>query len=200
PVTFTCRAAAGECDLAETCPGTGPNCPADSKKASGTACADDGNVCTTDLCNGTSDTCQHAPGNAGTTCRATAGICDAAETCTGSSSTCPNDAFLPSTTLCRASVGECDLADFCPGNSANCPADSKDPAGTACADDGNPCSRDECDGTNDTCQHPAGHAGTVCRAAVRVCDVDETCTGTSTTCPVDAFEPASTLCRPSAGE
>src|SRR5437588_1053485 len=38
-------------------------------KTSGTACTDDGNVCTTDLCNGASNICQHAPGNSGTTCR-----------------------------------------------------------------------------------------------------------------------------------
>src|SRR5207237_6315919 len=144
----------------------------DAKKANGTACTDDGNVCTTDTCNGVSNLCQHPAGNAGTTCGATAGVCDVAETCTGSSSTCPNDAFLPSTTLCRASAGECDLDDFCPGNSASCSADAKQPSGTACTDDGNPCTSDTCNGTSDTCngtsdtcQHPAGNAGATCRAA-----------------------------------
>src|SRR5207245_2505050 len=66
--------------------------------------------------------------------------------------------------------------------------------------DGNPCSRDECDGSSDACQHPAGNAGAVCRAAAGVCDVDETCTGSSTTCPADAFKSSSTVCRGSAGE
>src|SRR5439155_22762545 len=83
---------------------------------------------------------------------------------------------------------------------ASCPADAKEPAGTACTDDGNPCSRDECDGSNDDCQHPAGNAGAVCRAAAGDCDVDETCTGTSTACPPDDFTPATTVCRASAGE
>src|SRR5439155_597984 len=41
-----CRAARGEGDLAESCAGTGPSCPADSKKTSGTACTSDGNPCT----------------------------------------------------------------------------------------------------------------------------------------------------------
>src|SRR5437899_5979411 len=60
-------------------------------KTNGTACTDDGNVCTTDTCNGASATCQHPPGNSGTTCRSAANECDNAELCTGSSSTCPND-------------------------------------------------------------------------------------------------------------
>src|SRR5439155_21118001 len=69
----------------------------------------------------------------------------------------------------------------------------------ACADDGNPCTLDQCDGSSDTCQHPAGHAGTVCRAAAGACDAAETCTGTSTSCPADAKHPAGSVCRPAAG-
>src|SRR5205814_8272379 len=46
-----------------------------------------------------------------------------------------------------------------------------------------------------TCTHPAGNAGTVCRAAAGPCDAAETCTGTSTTCPADAFLSSSTVCR-----
>src|SRR5439155_677510 len=110
-------------------------------KTSGTACTDDGNVCTTDQCNGSvaSPTCVHNPGNAGTTCRATAGACDVAETCTGTSSTCPADGFASASTVCRGAAGECDVADNCTGSSAACPADGKQPSGTACTDDGNPC-------------------------------------------------------------
>src|SRR6185369_12665149 len=82
---------------------------------------------------------------------------------------------------------------------ANCPADAKVPASTSCTSDGNPCSLDECDGSSDACQHPAGNGGTVCRSSAGVCDNDETCTGASTTCPADAFEPSATVCRSSAG-
>src|SRR5206468_5053244 len=81
------------------------------------------------------------------------------------------------------------------GTSTTCPADAKKSAGTACTADTNPCSLDQCDGTNVTCQHPAGSAGAVCRAAAGPCDVAETCTGSSTTCPADAFLPSSTVCR-----
>src|SRR5438067_1312981 len=199
----TCRAAANECDNAELCTGSSSTCPNDTVKASGTACTDDGNVCTTDQCNGTvgSPLCVHNPGNAGTTCRAaTSGGCDVAETCTGSSSTCPNDAFQPVTFTCRASAGECDVAENCPGTGPNCPADSKKATGMACTDDGNVCTTDTCNGVSDTCQHAPGNAGTTCRATAGVCDVAETCTGSSSTCPNDAFQSSLTLCRASVGE
>src|SRR5438093_1783281 len=48
-----CRAALNECDLAESCTGSSTTCPADAVKTAGTACTDDGNVCTSDVCNGT---------------------------------------------------------------------------------------------------------------------------------------------------
>src|SRR5207247_11195196 len=89
--------------LAPACSG----CPADTVKAAGTGCTDDGNPCTTEVCNGTvgAPACLHNPGNAGTVCRAAAsGGCDVAETCTGSSSTCPADAFQPSTVVWRAAA------------------------------------------------------------------------------------------------
>src|SRR5207249_3317422 len=160
-------------------PGNGPNCPADAKKASSTACTDDGNPCTTDTCDGTHVTCQHPAGNAGVMCRASAGDCDVAETCNGTSTACPADTFLPATPLCRATAGDCATAVLSPGTGAACPADTKKASRTACTDDGNPCSRDKCDGSGDDCQHPAGNAGAVCRAPAGDCDVAETCTGTS---------------------
>jgi hypothetical protein len=42
-------------------------------------------------------------------------------------------------------------------------------------------------------------AGFVCRAVAGICDVAETCDGTSATCPPDAFQPAYTICRPTTG-
>src|SRR5204862_266952 len=169
----TCRAAANECDNAELCTGSSSTCPNDTVKASGTACTNDGNVCTTDQCNGTSGNplCVHNPGNTGTTCRAAANECDNAELCTGASSTCPHDTVKAS--------------------------------GTACTDDGNVCTTDQCNGTvgSPLCVHNPGNAGTTCRAATSGgCDVAETCTGSSSTCPNDAFQPVTFTCRASAGE
>ncbi|MDX2167049.1 MAG: hypothetical protein SF182_08300, partial [Deltaproteobacteria bacterium] len=68
----SCRAAAGDCDVAETCPGNGP-CPADSFEPATTVCR------------------AASPGE----------TCDEVETCTGSSATCPADAVKVNGTLCR---------------------------------------------------------------------------------------------------
>ena len=45
-----------------------------------------------------------------------------------------------------------------------------------------------------SCQHPAGNAGTTCRASGGECDPAETCNGASTSCPADARSPAGTGC------
>src|SRR4029079_11263233 len=97
-----------------------------------------------------------------------------------SSVNCPADVLQPSTTICRFAGGECDVAESCTGSSANCPADQKQPGGTPCTADSNPCSLDQCDGSNDPCQHPAGNVGALCRASAGECDVAENCDGTST--------------------
>ena len=197
--TLTCRASAGECDPAETCTGRGIDCPPDSKTGAGTACTPDDKTCTADQCDGTNAACQHPAGNPGVICRAGAGICDVAETCTGTSIECPIDAFVSASVLCRASAGECDPAENCSGGAAACPSDGKSASGTTCTSDGNPCSLDQCDGTNVGCQHPAGNAGALCRAGAGICDVAENCTGSSVNCPSDGFAAATVECRASAG-
>src|SRR5881396_676297 len=68
--------------------------------------------------------------------------------------------------------------------------------------DHNPCTVDTCaTGTGGTkfCDNPPGNAGTVCRASAGVCDVAETCTGTSRDCPADGLASTTTVCRASAG-
>src|SRR5881628_634579 len=68
-------------------------------------------------------------------------------------------------------------------------------------DDHNPCTVDTCAtgaGGVKFCDNRPGNAGTVCRASAGICDVAETCTGTSRDCPADGFASASTICRPSA--
>src|SRR5947199_8266129 len=114
--------------MAASCPGLAYAWPAGGKKASGTACTDDGNPCTADTCDGSRNDCQHPAGNAGTVCRPAAGDCDAAETCDGINAPCPADGFQPSTVLCRAAAGECDPAEDCPGTGPRCPADAKQAA------------------------------------------------------------------------
>src|SRR5207237_987485 len=185
---------------AEHCTGKSASCPADAKESAGTACTDAGNLRSAVQIDGSSDACQHPAGNSGAVCRPAAGSCDVDESCTGSSTVCPADAFQSSSTVCRASAGECDPAENCPGNGPNCPADAKSTSGTACTSDGNPCSRDERDGSSDACQPPAPYTTLFRSPAAGSCDVDESCTGSSTVCPADAFQSSSTVCRASAGE
>jgi hypothetical protein len=168
----TCRAAAGDCDVAETCTGSSPTCPADDFLPSGVTCR------------------AASPGD----------DCDEDEECDGLSAFCPADLVKPFGTVCRGLQGECDVAEVCDGVSKQCPFDDKQSPGTPCTSDGNPCTADVCDGVSDFCQHPAGNAGAVCRAAAAVCDVAETCNGISTTCPADQFKSSTTVCRAAADD
>ena len=193
----------------------------------GNGIVDAGEDCDEAASNGTASSCCSASCRfvkAATVCRAAAGVCDVAETCPGNSGSCPADAVKTADTVCRAAVDVCDKAETCDGSSTACPPDAKQPAttpctadsnpctldqcdgtsnacqhpagnaGAACAADGNPCTLDQCNGTSTTCQHPAGNAGTVCRASAGECDPQETCTGTTTTCPNDSKQPAGTAC------
>ena len=72
-----CRAAAGDCDLAESCNGTDLTCPVDSFKPS-------------------SEVCRKAVAD-----------CDAAESCTGAAAACPADLFKVDGTVCQGGSGQC---------------------------------------------------------------------------------------------
>jgi hypothetical protein len=97
----TCRPAAGECDIAETCVQTvNGSCPADGHYV-------------------------------GTQCRAAVpGGCDEAEFCNGFSVFCPADDVVPAGTVCRNAQDTCDVAEVCNGSNT-CPADVKLPDGDA---------------------------------------------------------------------
>src|SRR6266516_2391539 len=192
-VTFTLSATGGSSGLtAETTFTDAPNTCRNGVLDPGEACdptAPGDNTC-----------CQHSCTFYGTSqiCRAASAACDLPETCTGTSATCPADtgAVQPQCTVCRAAVNECDVAETCTGTGTTCPTDAFAPSSTACTSlaDSNPCTTDMCSGTSATCTHPAGNAGAICRAAVNGCDVAETCTGTSTTCPTNQFQPNTTTC------
>src|SRR5262245_5661816 len=207
PSTTICRASAGQCDVAESCTGSSGACPADAFQPATTPCTgtSNGGACDgTDSCKGGENTCVDGFQPATTICRASAGQCDVAESCTGSSGACPADAFQPATTpctgtsnggacdgtdsckggentcvdgfqpattICRASAGQCDVAESCTGSSGACPADAFQPATTACVGTSN---GGPCDGT-------------------------DSCKGGENTC-VDGFQPATTICRASAGQ
>ena len=131
--TTTCRASAGQCDVAESCTGSSGACPADGFQPSTTPCVgtSNGGVCDgTDSCSGTANRCVDGYLPQTTICRTSAGVCDAAESCTGSSGACPGDGKVPATTTCRPKANGCDVAESCDGTHNACPADT---GGVLCA-------------------------------------------------------------------
>ena len=74
-----------------------------------------------------------------------------------------------------------------------------DAAGAACTNDGNPCTRDVCNGGTPACEHPAGNPGAVCRTSAGPCDMVDVCDGVAPSCPPDNFQPSIVTCRESAG-
>lgn len=112
PSTVTCRAAVGVCDMAETCTGVYPMCPADFKRFD--ICrAGNGECNAPEYCDGVSNDCPAdtlAP--AGTVCRAAADSCDNPETCNGTTATCPTDTHKADTTSCDDS-NACSPASTC---------------------------------------------------------------------------------------
>ncbi len=198
----TCRAAAGSCDVAETCNGTSTTCPADTIRPALTVCRPSTGPCDNEeRCTGSSGACPTDSFKPNTfVCRSPVGVCDVAETCTGNSAPCPADAMAAPTVVCRASTAPCDAEETCTGTSNTCPPDQLKATGSVCRAAAGGCDKPEtCDGETNACPTDAlMTAGEVCRAAAGVCDTPETCTGT-VDCPTDAFLTASTVCRASTG-
>jgi cysteine-rich repeat protein len=165
--TAECRAAAGACDVAESCDGSGDACPADVLEPATTACRAAAGVC--DLLETCSGSDPQCPTDAKSTaeCRAAAGVCDVAEACDGVGDACPADAFLTVGTECRTAAGVCDFAETCTGGDAQCPADVFVPNGSPC-EEGDACT----DG--DTCT-----AGTCVAGPELDCDDADACTADS---------------------
>ena len=201
PRGISCRPAAGICDVAETCDGTGAPCPADGF-ATGTVCRASAGVCdVAEVCSGSGASCPPDAFAAATVCRQPAGICDTAESCTGTSAACPPDGFVAVGTACRSSAGICDVVESCTGTAAACPPDLLAGAGTPCRGAVDLCDVVEsCTGMAAACPPDAmALAGTPCRGSAGLCDVAESCTGASVSCPRDDFAMAGTPCRGSAG-
>jgi cysteine-rich repeat protein len=167
PSGSVCRAAAGACDLEETCNGVDDQCPADAKSTA--ECRATAGACdVAESCDGSGDACPaDALEPATTECRAAAGVCDASEACDGVGDACPADVFEPVGTECRSAAGVCDLAETCTGADAQCPADVFVPNGSSCEEG------DACTG-GDTCT-----VG-VCVAGPELdCDDADACTADS---------------------
>ncbi|MBI3785277.1 MAG: hypothetical protein HY270_17940 [Deltaproteobacteria bacterium] len=193
----TCRASAGQCDVAELCSGLSASCPSDTFVSSSTVCRASAGQC---------DVAENCPGNGpscpadtllGSTveCRASGGVCDPAEKCTGSSATCPADS--KSSTVCRAAAGPCDNPEICDGISNNCPTDGFLPSTATCRAAAGVCDlAEKCTGNGPGCPGDL-KSNQECRAAAGVCDIAENCDGVSNNCPADGK--GTILCRPAVG-
>jgi hypothetical protein len=161
PASTVCRAAAGACDVAETCTGSSAACPADARAASGTVC------------------------------RGSAGACDVAETCNGSSAACPADALSPSGTQCRGSAGTCDVAEYCNGATASCPGDGQAPNGTSCgtpsAGGWSGCSANACGGTGTQSRSVTQYACTNGTCGASTSTETQSCTTPTVSCPTTRY-------------
>jgi hypothetical protein len=164
----------------------------------GTSCADvtactTSQTCSSGACVACASATMDCDGNAANGCEkaSTNASCGCAGTACSSSQTCTAGACV----ACAAGRLDCD------GNAANgCEhvTNSVTSCGTTCAntvscDDSNACTVDSC--SSGSCAYVAGNAGTTCRASAGTCDVAESCTGTSMSCPTDAFVPSTTACR-----
>jgi hypothetical protein len=216
-----CRAATGVCDVAEQCTGVDVDCPPDVLASAGTPCGSSSNTeCSNpDTCNG-SGTCMANDEPDGTGCGNPSNTdCDDPDTCGGGTcaanfvvagTACGNPADTDCTDpdVCNGS-GTCLATDAANGTACGSPSDSEcdnpdtcnagtcmtnpEVTGAPCTPDASPCTLDQCTGSG-ACAHPAGNAGTPCRAAADACDAAEQCTGTNVICPPDSFAPGGTAC------
>ncbi len=199
PASVVCRASTGACDPAESCTGTGLNCPADTF-----ACPTD-QYCNTNTCvpklgpgvgcaSGAQCLSSHCVDNV---CCASdcAGACDSCNL-PGLEGTC---SVSPATDTCRPSAGLCDVAERCDGVAVTCPPDRVLAASTLCRAAAGICDVSEsCDGVNPSCPSDAmAPASQLCRAATGGCDAAEYCTRGDELCPVNLLHSAGYVCRAS---
>ena len=94
----------------------------------------------------------------------------------------------------------CDLGGSNGGAPSCCSATCTfNSAATICRASGGACDLQETC-TGGSATCPADNKSTAtCRGSVGICDVAEVCTGNSNTCPADGFAPSSTVCRGSGG-
>ena len=141
----------GGAECNNVCDDTADSC----NVVSGTACTDEGNVCTDDQCDGLG-VCAH-PAN---TAACDDGLyCNGADTCSGGVCNHAGDPCL----------GGPECANVCDNTSDSCNVT----AGVACTDDGNVCTDDQCDGSG-ACGHPANTAS--CDDGL-YCNGADTCSG-----------------------
>ena len=122
--------------------------------------------------------------------------CNDSNECTSDSCTVINRVCQNGTnngTSCTSDA-QCTGGGNCGGGEAQCVYTPKT-AGTPCGDQssGDCKAPDACD-ANGVCQTGYKSSTTICRNSAGQCDVAESCTGTSVTCPANGFASATTTC------
>ena len=186
PASRVCRASAGPCDVAESCTGSAPNCPADALAPAGTVCTTECNIV---YCAGTTPTCAGEIGDnlclppplgnpAGTACASgsecesgfcTDGVCCATACGDGSANDCQACSVAAGGsedgtcsprgigTVCRERADACDKTETCDGVFFQCPVDAGFPG---CAPAAVPeCAPPLCGGTTETTVELEGGLG-----------------------------------------
>ncbi len=146
--TGECRAAAGDCDVAESCTGTSADCPADAFASTSTMCRPAAGDCdVADNCDGNGACGPDAKSS--DVCRASLGSCDPGEACDGMGDHCPADVVI-------VDCSGVDLDGCCaPGCNANDDADCQPVCGNGVQEDGEECddgNADETDSCTSTCE------------------------------------------------
>ena len=194
-----CRAASGQCDVAEQCTGSSGACPADGFESVGTTCGDAGTECTVqDTCDGAGSCTDNGFESAGTNCGDAGTACIVQDTCDGSGA-CTDNGFESAGTSCNGVAGECEVQDTCNG-SGSCSDNGFASSGTSCNGVAGDCEvQDTCDGSGSCSDNGFQSAGTSCGDAGTACIVQDTCDG-SGSCTDNGFASSGTSCNGVAGE
>jgi len=118
------------------------------------------------------------------------GVCDVAEYCTGTSASCPANTYKASTTVCRAAAGVCDVPSRARGRAPLPGQHLQGQYHCVSASAGSVTWPSRAQGRAPSAGQHFKASTTVCRAAAGVCDVAESCTGTSASCPPTRTRPA----------
>lgn len=181
--SYVCRAATGQCDVAETCSGASAACPADSPAPDGTPCDDslyctESDQCSSGVCTGTVKDCTDGVSCTDDTCDESNDIC----VHTPNDALCSNGLWCDGTEICSISL------DCQAGTPIDCSAYDLPPVATCTNNpDNNPYTWDYfagftsvCDETNDECTTSSTSLTHTCSISQcsAVCESDGDCTET----------------------
>ncbi len=211
--TVTCAGPTNSCDGGKVCnPSTGA-CIDAPDPAAGTACENNGNLCSIEKCNG-SGSCVFS---SNVTCSGPTGPCDGGKTCNPSTGACidaPDPAagtscdldsnlctvdkcngtgqcVLNSTVTCAPAVPPCEGGQVCVPATGLCQNQPDAPTSTVCQADSSQCTIDHCNGTGGC----VTTSNVVCPGSTGPCDAGTACTPATGACDPLPDPAAGTSCN-----